>query len=145
MAENWRNSYIQKCCSSISSSDWIQKCQLLALLMNSMIARSLSQKTSYKIRSVFLRCDQEPLGMQHTLCVFQESFKEKKVGQRGKKNLKKERRRRQGWKPSTKSGSQYRWKFPLRRTVYCTGAVPALWLSGACLVNDLQWWKCFEP
>lgn len=27
--------------------------------------------------------------------------------------------------------------------VYRCGSCP--WLSGACLVNDLQWWTCFQP
>lgn len=86
MAENGRNSYIQKCFSSISSRDWIQKCQLLALLMNTMIARFLFlRKLPTKFLQFFVRCDQEPLGMQHTLLVFQERFKKKKAGLRGKR------------------------------------------------------------
>lgn len=81
MAENGRNSYIQKCCATISSSDWIQKCQLLALLMNSMIARFLFlRKLPTKFLPFFVRCDQEPLVIQHTLLAFQEHFKKKKQG-----------------------------------------------------------------
>lgn len=43
-----------------------------------------------------------------------------------------------GWKGSRQPPS-------LAPTVYRCRCGSCPWLSGACLVNDLQWWKCFEP
>lgn len=54
-----------------------------------MIARALSQKTSYKIPSVFCKVWPGTTGYATYFAFFPRVFQEKKAGQRGKKKIKK--------------------------------------------------------
>lgn len=69
-----------------------------------MIARFLFlRKLPTKFLQFFVRCDQEPLGMQHTLLVFQERFKKKKAGLRGERKKIKKKRKGEGGKDGNRA------------------------------------------
>lgn len=98
MAENGRNSCIHKCCSTISSSDWIQKCQLLAGLMNmhSTIAKFLfPRKLPIKFLQFFIRCDLEHCAC-NMFCILSKSISRKESGVKGKKKQKRKKKNKKG-------------------------------------------------